>query len=105
MQAFCVADEDTVRGFRLAGVPGEAVATPRQAAEAFARARQRPGCALLLLGEAVCAALGDALADFRATSDRPLVVELPASGGSAAAQSGLSRLLRSVVGAHLEEEP
>lgn len=104
MLAFCIADEDTVRGFRLAGVGGEAVATPREAAEAFARARQRPDCALLVLGATAWTALGHELAAFRAACDRPVVVELPRPG-DAADRGGLARLLRSVVGAGLEEEP
>ncbi|MBE3071090.1 MAG: ATP synthase subunit F, partial [Planctomycetes bacterium] len=38
MKFFCIADEDTVRGFRLAGIEGRAVETPREAADALARA-------------------------------------------------------------------
>ena len=34
MNFYCVADEDTVRGFRLAGVEGRVVESPREAASA-----------------------------------------------------------------------
>ncbi len=105
MLAFCIADEDTVRGFRLAGVPGEAVTTPQEAMAAFERARVRPACALLLLSADVCAGLGAALAAFRARSDRPLVVELPRPGAPASQRGALERLVRSLLGVRLEDEP
>jgi len=106
VQAFCIADEDTVRGFRLAGVPGEAVSTASQAGEALARARQRAGCGLLILTGEVCASLGPELAALRAAGDGPLVVEIPGPGGAPAATSGegLSRWVRSIAGAALEGE-
>ena len=34
MKFYCIADEDTVRGFRLAGVEGQEVSGPDEAAEA-----------------------------------------------------------------------
>ncbi|HXY28843.1 MAG TPA: V-type ATP synthase subunit F, partial [Acidimicrobiales bacterium] len=93
VQAFCIADEDTVRGFRLAGVAGEVVSTPREAAEALARARQLPDCALLILTEQVCSGLGPELSTLRLECNRPLVVEIPGPGGpmTAAGRPGLGR--------------
>ncbi len=107
MRPFCIADEDTVRGLRLAGVRGEAVSTAQEAAAALARARQRPDCALLVVTEQVSTLLGPALADLRAGCDRPAVVQIPGPAGpsGAAGPGGLGRLLRSVVGAALEAEP
>ncbi len=106
MEAFCIADEDTVRGFRLAGVRGEAVSTPQEAAEALARARQRPYCALLIVTEQVCGHLGPELTALRVQGDRPVVVEIPGPGGptAAAAPGALGRLVRAVVGTALEED-
>ena len=106
MQAFCIADEDTVRGFRLAGVPGQAASTAGEAAEALAQARQRAGCGLLIVTGEVCASLGPELAALRAAGDGPLVVEIPGPGGARPATSpeGLARLVRSIAGTALEDE-
>ncbi len=106
MHAFCIADEDTVRGFRLAGVPGESVSTPREAAETLDRVRQRPDCALVIVTEQVCEALGPELARIHLAGGRQIVVEIPGPGGPmiSAPRASLNRLVRSVVGTALEEE-
>ena len=49
MKFYCIADEDTVRGFRLAGVPGQVVTTPQQAAEALSAALVAMFSAMLLM--------------------------------------------------------
>jgi vacuolar-type H+-ATPase subunit F/Vma7 len=105
--AFCIGDEDTVRGFRLAGVPGEVASTAGEAAAALARARRRPDCALLVVTEQASVLLGPALAALRAARDGPAVVEIPGPGGAQAATpgDGVARLVRSIAGAALEDEP
>ncbi len=107
MRALCIANEDTVRGFRLAGVQGEAVSTPREAAEALDRARHGPDCALLIVTEHVAAVLGPELTRLRLAGGRPIVVEIPGPGGpmTSARRTGLDRLVRSIMGTALEEEP
>jgi vacuolar-type H+-ATPase subunit F/Vma7 len=107
VQAFCIADEDTVRGFRLAGVPGQAVSTLQETSEAVTLAYERPDCALLIVTEQVVASLGPQLATLRGERNRPLVVEIPGPGGpaSGAGRESLRRLVQSVVGTNLEEEP
>ena len=107
MRAFCIGDEDTVRGFRLAGVPGEAVSTAGEAAEALARARRWADCGLLIVTEQACALLGQELASLRAAGDRPTVVEIPGPGGPRVVTSGdgLARLVRSIAGTSLEDGP
>ena len=43
MKFYCIADEDTARGFRLAGIEGESVANPAEAEAALERAARQPG--------------------------------------------------------------
>ncbi len=107
MHAFCIADEDTVRGFRLAGVHGEAVSTPHEAADALARARQLPECALLIVTEQVSESLGPELVRIRLAGGRPTVVEVPGPRGprTSAPRASLKTLVRSAVGTALEDEP
>ena len=107
MQAYCVADEDTVRGFRLVGVPGQAVSTPQESATALAAAFERPGCDLLIVTEQVVVRLGPQLAALRVERGRPLVVEIPGPGEPATRAGGesLRRLVQRVVGMNLEDAP
>ncbi len=107
MHVYCVGDEDTVHGFRLAGVPGRAVSTPEEASGAVAAAFEPPGaCELLIVTEEV-ARLEPRLTALRLERSRPLVVEIPGPGGPATAAGGesLRRLVQRLVGASREDEP
>jgi vacuolar-type H+-ATPase subunit F/Vma7 len=52
---YCIADEDTVRGFRLAGVAGLVVTSAAQAAAAAASVAARADCGVIVLTEPVAA--------------------------------------------------
>ena len=105
MHSFCIADEDTVRGFRLAGVPGRAVSSPREAAEALAWAMEQPDCGLLILTEEGCAGLGPQMEALRAERSRPIIVEIPGPAGPKAGRESLRQLVQRAVGTSLEQEP
>ncbi len=107
MKAYCIADEDTVRGFRLAGVPGEAVSTLQEMSEAVARAFERPDCALVIVTGQVAARLGPGFAALRVERGRPLVVEIPGPEAPVrgAGRESLRRLVQRIVGTSLEGEP
>lgn len=105
MPFYCVADGDTVRGFRLAGVPGRAVAAPAETEEALAWALARSDCELLILTEEVAAGLGIRLETLRLERSRPLIVEIPGPGGPRAGRESLRRLVQRAVGTSLEREP
>jgi vacuolar-type H+-ATPase subunit F/Vma7 len=53
MNIYCLADEDTVRGFRLAGIAGQAVTTPEQAAIAVNQIVTQPEINLLIITEQI----------------------------------------------------
>lgn len=105
MAFYCVADEDTVRGFRLAGLVCRTIADPGEGSRAFTWAVSQPDCELLILTEEVAVRLGPPLEAFRLEHERPLIVEIPGPGGPIEGAGGLRRLLRSAVGASLEREP
>lgn len=106
MPAYCIAVEDTVRGFRLAGVAGQAVSTLQETAEAVARALERPDCDLLIATEQVVARVGPGLASLRVERSRPLIVEIPGPAGSPAGvrRESLQRLVQRALGTSLEGE-
>ena len=47
MKFYCIADEDTVRGFRLAGIEAQIAATAEEARTAIDDVAARPDCGLL----------------------------------------------------------
>ncbi|WP_005035434.1 V-type ATP synthase subunit F [Holophaga foetida] len=105
MPFYCIADEDTVRGFRLAGVPGPLVSSPEEGAKALAWALAHPDCEVLILTEEVAASLGPQLEAFRLEHERPLLVEIPGPAGPRTGDEGLRRLVQSAVGTSLEGMP
>jgi V/A-type H+-transporting ATPase subunit F len=101
---FCVADEDTVRGFRLAGVDGQAVATAGEADRAIRRAAGRPDLGILILTDAVAAGVRELVDDVRMNRDRPLIVEVPGPQGPMPGRKTLRQLVQEAVGIRLGQE-
>jgi V/A-type H+-transporting ATPase subunit F len=99
----CIADEDTVRGFRLAGLPGEIAATAEEAAGALAAAA-RPNCGVIILTEQIAGAIRPLVEQIRFERERPLIVEIPGPGGPSAGHQSLRQLVQEAVGIHLETE-
>ncbi len=98
MKFYCIADEDTVRGFRLAGVEGRAVADARQAAEALAETTARGDCGIVILTERVAAGIRERVDAIRFERARPLIVEIPGPEGPLAGRKSLRQLVQEAVG-------
>ena len=96
MKYYCIADEDTVRGFQLAGVAGEAATLPAQSAAALHKAASQPDIGIVILIESL-----------RQGQDRPLIVEIPGPLGSHPGQPSLTHFIRQAVGINFDaqEEP
>jgi V/A-type H+-transporting ATPase subunit F len=99
---FCIGDEETVRGFRLAGVAGWAVKTPSEAAEALARAAAQPDAGILLLTQTLAAAIREQVDTFRLERDRPLLLEIPGPEGPLPERKSLRQLVHSAVGVRID---
>ncbi|HUU32147.1 MAG TPA: V-type ATP synthase subunit F [Phycisphaerae bacterium] len=104
MKFFCVADEDTVRGFRLAGVDGQAVATAGEADRAIRRAAGRPDLGILILTDAVAADVRELVDDVRMNRSQPLIVEIPGPQGPMPGRKTLRQLVQEAVGIRLGQE-
>lgn len=98
MKLFCVADEQTVRGFRLAGIPGQVVSTPAEAAEVLQASAAQPDCGIVVLTEAVADGIRQKVEAFRLEHAVPLLVEIPGPQGSLAGRKGLHQLAQQAVG-------
>jgi V/A-type H+/Na+-transporting ATPase subunit F len=101
---FCIADEDTVRGFRLAGVAGRAVTTAEEAAAALTHATAQPDLGILVLTQKVAAGIRDRIDAFRLERDQPLLVEIPGPEGPLPERKSLRELVHSAVGVCVSDE-
>ena len=101
MKFFCIADADTVRGVRLAGVPGQVATEAQQAAAAVAAAIARADCGILILTERVATAIRPQVDTIRLTQDRPLIVEIPGPDGPRPGRKNLRQLVQEAVGVRL----
>ncbi len=104
MKFYCIADADTVRGFRLAGVSGEAVDSGPEAAEALARAARRPDLGIVIMTDQVAADIRDHVDRLRMEQARPLVVEVPGPDGRMPGRKTLRQFVQEAVGIRLGQE-
>ena len=101
MSYYVVADEDTVLGFRYAGVPGEVVAGSEQAREVFGRVCDSGKYGIVVLTEVVANSIRDAVNRIRFEVQEPIVVEVPDASGPTPGRPDLLRLIREAVGLRL----
>ncbi len=104
MKFHCIADEDTVRGFRLAGVDGEAVATAAEAGAAVERALQRPDIGVLLLTDVIAAEIRPLVDEVRLEREQPLIAEIPGPEGPMPGRKTLRQFVQEAVGIRVGQE-
>jgi V/A-type H+-transporting ATPase subunit F len=104
MKFHCIADEDTVRGFRLAGVPGDVVASATEAAAAIDAAAARSDCGVIILTDKIADTIRLQVEQIRFERERPLILEIPGPAGPAHERKSLRRLMQEAVGIRLETE-
>jgi len=81
MKTIVIADEDTVIGFSLAGVPGKIVATATEASNAFEQVTQTADVGILLITERVAQLIREKVDHWIIGGGQPLIVEIPDSQG------------------------
>jgi len=101
---FCIADADTVRGFRLAGVSGQAVISAPEAAIALETIAAQRDCAVIILTETVADSIRPQVEQIRFESSQPVIVEIPGPGGPLPDRKSLRQLAQEAVGIHIEEK-
>jgi len=98
MKYHVIGDEDTVLGFRYAGVQGDAVEDAESAARALEGVLRRPDISILILTDAVADLIRDEVNDVRFRRAKPLVAEIPGPSGPADSRQDLLTLIREAVG-------
>jgi V/A-type H+/Na+-transporting ATPase subunit F len=97
----CIADEETVRGFRLAGIAGQVVTNPAEAAVAVQQATARADYAIIVLTESVATWIRHQVEAIRLERDRPLIVVISGPEGPLPERKSLSQFVQEAVGIRL----
>ena len=98
MKFYCIADEDTVRGFRLAGIAGQVVANALQAALALEAAAARADVGIIILTGKIAGGIRDQVDTMRLARTRPLIVEIPGPEGPGTGRKSLREFVQEAVG-------
>ncbi len=98
MEYFVIADEDTVLGFRHAGVGGRAVRTPEEARSALAEQVSAGTAGVIIMTDSIANAIQREFNELRFESSMPLVVQVPGPEGPAAGRPDLLALIREAMG-------
>jgi V/A-type H+-transporting ATPase subunit F len=101
VEYFVIGDEDTVLGFRYAGVRGRAVRTPDEARTALADRIAAGDAGIVIVTDEVAAAIHDDVNRLRFEARIPLVVQVPGPGGPAPGRSDLAAVIREAIGVTL----
>ena len=104
MNIYCLADEDTVRGFRLAGISGQVVTTPEQAAIAVNQILSQPEINLLIITEQIYKNISGLIDTIRLNAARPLIVEIPGPDGPLNDRKTLRQIVQEAVGMNMDTE-
>lgn len=102
MKYFVIADEDTILGFRYAGVEGAVVRTAQEAADAFAAAVKAPATGVIIINDAVAESIRDDVNKVRFEAAQPIVVEIPGPSGPAVEITSLPKMIQEAVGIRVE---
>lgn len=104
MKFHCIGDEDTVRGFRLAGVSGSVVHSATEAAATVAAVAAGPDCGIIILTERIADGIRPLVEQIRFERERPLIVEIAGPDGPSRGRKNLLQLVQEAVGLHLNSE-
>lgn len=104
MKFFCIGDEDTVRGFRLAGVEGQVATNAGEAHEALQAAVARADLGIVIITDAVAHEIREQVDAVRMECARPLLVEIPGPTGPIPGRKTLRQLVQEAVGIRISQE-
>ena len=101
MEYFVLGDEDTVLGFRYAGVDGKAVHSPDEAREALADQVKQGRAGVIFITDEIAATISTEFNRLRFESRMPIVVQIPGPAGPAPGRPDLIALIREAMGIKL----
>jgi len=95
---FCIADEDTARGFRLAGIGTQVAETAEEARAALEEITGLPDCGVIIVTEKVADLIRPQVEMVRMERERPLIVEIPGPEGPLPGRKSLREFVEEAVG-------
>jgi V/A-type H+-transporting ATPase subunit F len=95
---YVIADQDTVVGFRYAGVRGVVVNSPEEAAAELDRLAAERADLIIITTQRIANSVRDRIAEIRYAGELPLVVEIPGPEGPDAESPSLVKMIREAVG-------
>ncbi len=98
MKTVLIADEDTVLGFSLAGVPGIIATTEGEIRQAFEEVIRRDDVAILLITERIVNVIRETVDNWIIGGGQPLVVEIPDSQGPLEGRRTPHEFVKSAIG-------
>ena len=98
MKFYCIADEVTSRGFRLAGVTAYVALTADQAQAAINNTVARSDCAIIIITEKVASWVRSQIEMIRQRRDYPIIVEIPGPEGPLPGRKSLREFVQEAVG-------
>ena len=98
MRYVVIADEETVLGFRYAGVEGRVVHTPEEARAALAEQVESRDAGIVIVTDEIAETIQDEVTRLRLEARTPLVVQVPGPDGPRAGRPDLLAMMREALG-------
>jgi V/A-type H+-transporting ATPase subunit F len=95
---FCIGDDDTVAGFRLAGITSRTAATPEQTQAAIEETLRDADCGVVIITERLADGIRPLIETIRLERERPLIVEIPGPEGPLPGRKSLRQFVQEAVG-------
>ena len=103
LRFFCIGDDETVRGFALAGVDGQVVLSAAQAADELTKACSRTDCGIVFITQQWASAISTGVEGLRFARELPLIAEIPGPAGPLPGRKSLGAVAQEAVGIALPE--
>lgn len=98
MQFHVIADENTVAGFKLVGLDGEAVDSPEGAREALVRAFESRDIGIVIITERIAETVRDQIEQYTYGQAFPLIIEIPDRLGPLPGRQSIREMVNAAVG-------
>lgn len=102
MEYFVIGDEDTVLGFRFAGVDGAIVTNTQEARQALAEQISAKRAGVILVTDEIANSIKKEFTELQMKSRFPLVVQIPGPAGPSKDRPNLIAMIRESMGIKLE---
>jgi V/A-type H+-transporting ATPase subunit F len=98
MKFYVIADENTVAGFKLVGLEGEAVESAEGAREALEKAFESKETGIIIITERVADSIREEIEDFTFGHAFPLIIEVPDREGPVEGRMSIREMVNTAVG-------